>query len=344
MTIMRSRLALSLTAWLVIALGTSSARAQSLDFILNAQSDHEYAHHLGIPSGFGEGEFTLELWILPDDSFPVGSTAGGTEQLTNWSDADNVPYSATSWWYAGNFLLDGHNNNACCGFEYGTFSLQFYGGGRVRWLFGDGISAGFGGVWSIGAFPATNTPSLLDGAWHQLTLVRRWSGTSDADLELWIDGGLVDSETSSVRTDMRFWWDTWPGFGAQAGWFWGTEKQAAIGLISQYEDYKGLVDEVRFWSRAKSPVEIAQEHGAAVSGNEPGLVGRFPFDEGTGVSTCDALEPSLCMSIINAEPSIWSSENAPIAAFVPSLSPLGLVLLSGLIALSCSRVVRAPDS
>lgn len=172
-----------------------------------------------------------------------------------------APYSSGSWWFDGNFLLDGHNNNACCGFSDGTFSLQFYGGGRVRWLFGDGMSAGPGGVWSIGAFPATNTPTLLDGEWHQLTLVRRWSGTSDADLELWIDGALVDSETSTVRTDMTFWWDTWPGFGAQAGWFWGTEKQAAIGVLSQYEDYKGLVDEVRFWSRAKSAAEIAQEFG-----------------------------------------------------------------------------------
>lgn len=259
---MRWRHTLHLMTAMALALSATAVRAQSLNFIQNAPSDHEYAHHLGIPTGFGDAEFTLELWILPDDSLPVGPTTRDTpQQLVNWSDADTAPYSSGSWWFDGNFLLDGHNNNACCGFSDGTFSLQFYGGGRVRWLFGDGMSAGPGGVWSIGAFPATNTPTLLDGEWHQLTLVRRWSGTSDADLELWIDGALVDSETSTVRTDMTFWWDTWPGFGAQAGWFWGTEKQAAIGVLSQYEDYKGLVDEVRFWSRAKSAAEIAQEFG-----------------------------------------------------------------------------------
>ncbi len=313
-----------------VALGINDANGQSLNFIQNAAGDHEYARHVAIPDGFGDGEFTLELWILPDDGPLVGPTTEGTpQQLINWSDSDFEPYSSNEWWFAGNFLLDGHNNNACCGFQDGTFSLQFYGGGRVRWLFGDGASGGPGGVWSIGAYPATTTPSLLDGEWHQLTLVRRWPVASGAELELWIDGALVGSETSTLRTDMTFWWDTWPGFGSQAGWFWGSEKQAAIGVLLQYEDYKGLIDEVRFWSRAKSPSEIAQNFSAPVNGNEAGLVGRFAFEEAVGTTTCDALTPSLCMSIVNAEPSIWSTQNAPLVAAVPGLSLIGIVLLLG---------------
>lgn len=319
--------------FLGVLLATLDASAGSLSFDVNETADHEYAHQLTIPAGFGDGEFTFELWIRLDDSFPVGPTTDGTPgQLTNWSDADEAPYSSCCWWFSGNFLLDGHNNGA---FEDGTFSLQFYGGGRLRWLFGDGAFAGPGGHWSVGAFPATDTPSLLDSAWHQVTLVRRFTGVSDATLELWIDGALVDTEVSNVRTDMRTWWDVWSGFpSGQEGWFWGAEKQAAIGVLSQYEDYKGLVDEVRFWDRAKSAAEIAGGFGDAVTGGEPGLLAVFRFDEETGTTTCDDLDAASCWSIINADASVWSTEEAPVGPMaVPAISfwmslGLGLMLLT----------------
>ncbi|MEM7164273.1 MAG: LamG-like jellyroll fold domain-containing protein [Planctomycetota bacterium] len=301
---------------LFLTLTSSSARASSFEFVVNAQSQHDYGHQLTLPPTFGAGEFTLELWVLPDSSFPVGPTGGGAAQLTNWADADNAPYSFGSWWYDGNFLLDGHNNAS---FAAGTFSLQFYGGGRVRWLFGDGTNAGPGGHWSVGAYPATATASLLDGGWHQITLVRRWSGVADAQLELWVDGTLVATETSSSRTNMRQYWDSWTGFPAlQEGWFWGAEKQAAIGVLSQYEDYKGLLDEVRFWDRAKSASEIATSWNAAVSGLEPGLVGHFAFSEGAGTSACDGLSPTACIVWFLTGPTAWSANNAPLVGGVGS--------------------------
>lgn len=292
--------------------GVGGASASgSLSYTVNAQNEHDYGHQLVIPPGFGEGEFTLELWIKPDETYPLGGTSGGADQLNNWSDADNAPYSSGTWWYEGNFLLDGHNNGS--GFALGTFSLQFYGGGRVRWLFGDGEDAGPGGHWSVGAYPASSTPSLLDGSWHQLTLVRRFAGVSEADLELWVDGALVDSERSTARTDMRMWFDAWTGFpGAQEGWFWGAEKQAAVGVLSQYEDYKGLVAELRFWSIAKPAATIATSFASAVQGNEPGLSGWYPMNEGVGTTTCDVLDASRCITLYEMKPGYWVSEGPPL--------------------------------
>ncbi len=289
----------------------------SLAVFENAPGDYDYGRQLELPPGFGSAEFTFELWIRPDDSYPVGPTTPGTPgQLINWSDADNPPYSSDDWWYEGNFLLDGHNN-ANANFEEGTFSLQFYGGGRVRWHFGDGAVAGPGRHWSVEAFPASTTPSLLDGAWHQVTLVRRWAGAAQADLELWVDGALVATETSSERTDMRTYWDTWSAFPpGQEGWFWGAEKQAAIGVLPQYEDYKGLIDEIRFWSRAKTPAEIAADWADPVDGSEPGLAGVYRFDEGMGTTTCDALEPIRCIDLINMKPGFWSPDNPPLGGLV----------------------------
>ncbi len=296
--------------FLLVAFPASSF-AQSLNFIQNAANDHEYGHQTSLPAGFGAAEFTLELWLRPDDSKPIGATNQGTAgQLANWANADAQPYSSGSWWWRGNFLLDGHNNS---GFEDGTFSLQIVGGGRVRWDFGDGQQQ-TGGHWSVQAYPSSSTPSLLDGGWHSVACVRRWSGASSADLELWIDGALVATETSNVRTNMETaYWNAWTGFpSGQQGWFWGSEKQAAIGVLSQYEDYKGLVDEVRFWSRAKTTNELQNDWDAAVTGSETGLVGWYTFGEGSGSSACNDQNSSNCITLLNTQPSIWDSEDAPL--------------------------------
>jgi chitodextrinase len=301
----------------------SLSLANSVEFFVNAtgSQNQDHADQTVIPAGFGDGEFTLELWIKPNDSFPVGPVVGGNEQLQNWASDDNAPYSSGTWWYKGNFLLDGHNNGS--GFSEGTFSLQFYGGGRVRWLFGDGPnSIPTGGLWNVGASPASSTPSLLDGAWHHLTLVRRWSGQSSSQLELWIDGSLVDTETTPSRTNMRQYWDTWQGFpGGQEGWFWGAEKQAVVGILSQYEDYKGLIDEMRFWSRAKTTNEITTGYANPVVGSEPGLVGNYTFSEAQGGSVCDSLDTNRCLFLQNSNANVWSGENAPLAGSGDTISP-----------------------
>lgn len=290
------------------------AFANSMRFVQNAANDSEFGLQTSIPSAFGSGEFTFELWMKPDNSFPVGAVVPGTAgQRTNWSNVDEQPYSSSGWWFSGNFLLDGHNNNS---FANGTFSLQFYGGGRVRWSFGDGQNAGPGGHWSVQAYPANTTPSLLDGSWHQVTCVRRWDGGSGAILELWVDGSLIATETTPVRTNMASaYWANWSGFPfAGDGWFYGAEKQAAVGQISQYEDYKGLIDEMRFWNRAKTPQELQNDWYKAVIGNEPGLVGRYTFSNIGGTSTCNALGGANCINLSGTDSGNWSTEGAPVGA------------------------------
>ncbi len=299
-------------ARLSIFLLTAHASASSFEFVENAANDHEYGRQLDLPSGFGAGEFTFEIWVKPDDSYPVGAVDQDTPgQLTNWSNVDNQPYSSSGWWFSGNFLLDGHNNNS---FEDGTFSIQFYGGGRVRWSFGDGQGAGPGGHWSVQAYPANTTASLLDGNWHQITCVRRWDGGTGAILELWVDGSLIATETTPARTNMATaYWNNWTGFPFGGdGWFYGAEKQAAVGQLSQYEDYKGLVDEMRFWSRAKSSQELQDDWYKGVVGNESGLAGRYSFSNGSGTSTCNDLGGSPCIQFTGTNASNWNAEDPPL--------------------------------
>ena len=310
--------------FLVGALATVQVDASSLQFIENDSNDYDYGVQTVIPEGFGDGEFTLELWIRPFTNYPIGPTVGqGSDDRLNWAEEDNQPYSASNWWYQGNFLLDGFKFG---NFENGTMALQFYGGGRLRWLWGDGDNAGAGRIRSIGVYPASNTPSLLDDQWHQVTLVRRWSGASSADLELWIDGTLVASDTSPNRTNMASTY--WDGV-VDGGWYWGAEKQAAENTLSTYEDYKGLLDEIRFWSVAKSAQDIQDNYDQPVAGNEAGLVGWYSLSEGTGSSqACNTVTAggSACITLIQMKPGHWSNENAPLAGgdTVPPNPPTNL--------------------
>jgi len=296
-----------------------NATGSSLRFTVNEANPlpsdirYDFGRQLVIPAGFGDGEFTFELWVKADNSFPFGPTQNaGDGQLSNWTDTpvNPQPGNGDGWWYAGNFLLDGHAN---AGDGRGTFSLQIYGRGRVRWHFYDSAAE-----WGVQGANVDTAPNVVDGNWHQITLVRRWQGTTDAVLELWIDGALIAQSTTSVRDNMRAYWDGWAGFRIDnEGWFWGTEKLTAIGYFDRYEDYKGLIDELRLWSRAKSASEIQNNYQAAVTGSEAGLVGLFQFSEGSSNQTCNNLNSNAvsdgdCINLFNMKSGYWSTENAPL--------------------------------
>jgi len=248
--------------------------SSALNFVEGMQ---DYARQLTIPTGFGEGEFTLLITVRLDETYPTGDIS--TDRIGLWSNEDPTPAGATGWWYDGNFLLDGHNDN-----DYsGTFDILIYNEGRVRWLFSDAPN-------TLYAVQNSNANSLLDGQYHQIGLVRRWSGSSDSDLELWVDGQLISTTTIPTRTDMRYYFDTWPGF-PHAGWLWGGEKIASLQTFT-WQDYKGLLSNVAFFGRALVGTEI----GIPVTGAEPGIVGHFPLN--TEPDGCDTLS-SICLELNN---------------------------------------------
>jgi hypothetical protein len=52
--------------------------------------------------------------------------------------------------------------------------------------------------------------------------------------------------------------------------------------------FKGVIDEVRIWNIARTESEIQSTMNQSLNGNEPGLIGYWKFDEGTGSVTSDA--------------------------------------------------------
>jgi hypothetical protein len=296
-----------------------AAHAGSLYFGESRPEHYDFADLPRLPATFGAGEFTFEIWIRPDHRFPVGSTMRGTkDQLKNWSSADPEPYSDPGWWHAGNWLIDGHSRPNGFGptdSRAGTFSLQFYGGGRLRWMFADSDqNMPVGMVYAVQAAGTSSTPSLLDGRWHHVAALRRWREPDGAVLELWIDGAPAGRTEIPLRVDMRRFWGKPPhpeNPSALGGWTFGAEVMTAWDFFfTQYEDYKGWIDEMRFWSRALAPAEIARAAHGADDQLGFGLLGRFAFTEGAGDKACDSIDPDNCMTLHRMTPKSWSSDDA----------------------------------
>lgn len=57
---------------------------------------------------------------------------------------------------------------------------------------------------------------------------------------------------------------------------------------TSYESFKGLIDEVKIWNVARTRAQICTDMRRPAVGNEPGLVGYWKFDEGTGQQAADS--------------------------------------------------------
>jgi Concanavalin A-like lectin/glucanases superfamily len=303
----------------LVSLAPTSALSGSLNFLANRPGEYDFLDIPKVPPSFGSGEFALDLWIKPDTNYPVGGVwRGSYEQLTHWSDADPEPYSSDDWWLSGNWLLDGHTRPE--GFlggntREGTLSLQFYGGGRLRLMFADAkLSYLNGMVYAVQAWPAATTPSLLDGQWHHVMALRRWRQPSGASLELWIDGAMVAATPIPLRTNMSQFWRhlAHPDDPDQlGGWSIGSEVMTAWNYaLTQYEDYKGLVDSLRFWGRAPTGPEIQ-----AMATRQPyptlGLLAHFDFDRRHGASFSDRIDPSYQLTLFRQQTGSISTNDGP---------------------------------
>src|SRR5687768_7905634 len=67
----RMRLAARFAAFIAL-ITSAAAEAGSLYFGANRPEQYDFADLASLPAGFGRGEFTFEIWVKPDKSFPVG--------------------------------------------------------------------------------------------------------------------------------------------------------------------------------------------------------------------------------------------------------------------------------
>jgi hypothetical protein len=87
--------------------------------------------------------------------------------------------------------------------------------------------------------------------------------------------------------------------------------------------FDGLLDEVRIWSIARTPAEVARDMKVVLKGTEPGLVAYYRFSEGSGtftddvtanathrLSVCTAVSGNRCAAANTANPT-WVVSDLP---------------------------------
>ncbi|MFI6585695.1 LamG-like jellyroll fold domain-containing protein [Embleya sp. NPDC050493] len=199
-------------------------------------------------------------------------------------------------------------------------------GGDAHVDLGDPEALRFGGKpYSIEAWvkPAElNGPILARGAAYQLALSPDGTVYLAHSADPWLIGssekitkdvythiaGTFDGKTARVFVNGKL-----SGSGEMAF----VDDVGAVALIGKKVHqgrtigyFKGDIDEVRVWNRARSAAEITADMNHRLIGNEPGLVAYHRFDEGTGTIAYDQTDRALNGVVKGAAQ--WVASEAPV--------------------------------
>jgi hypothetical protein len=186
---------------------------------------------------------------VPDD--PSLSAIGGALTLEFWMNVGEFPFQpreVLGKWGSGGDIDD-------------EFDIDFLGSGRIRMS----ISGETGGYSSL-----TSDTTIYPYTWTHVAGVFDSASTS---LKLFINGELDTSRTPTTVTLDR-----------------DTDQPFRIGTydFTFADNFRGLLDEVRIWNVARTQSEIQANMYSGLSGAEPGLIGYWKFDEGTGDTAYDS--------------------------------------------------------
>ena len=137
----------------------------------------------------------------------------------------------------------------------------------------------YGGIWNTGDGVYLSSTSIESDTWHHAALV--FDGTA-TNLTLYLDGQQVDSETGvtglvDVHNDIIGIGNV--SNGTQFHVDHGGEYTAPNGDVGdQY--FRGMIDEVRVWEIAREQSDIQATMETVLSGEEDGLLGYWPLDQG----------------------------------------------------------------
>ncbi|HET7625544.1 MAG TPA: FG-GAP-like repeat-containing protein, partial [Verrucomicrobiae bacterium] len=185
------------------------------------------------------------------NGFALRFDSGSWISFTNGVIPTSGDFTVEAWAYAGSWKADNaYHEILSQGSGGNAFYLGITPGNRIR--SGDG--------WGD-----TGVPFPFDG-WHHFAIVK-----SSTNTLLYIDGMLVASRGSAIPNPHA------------------TDNFRISRQYSTYgESWPGDIDEVRVWNVARTPEEIQLNLTNRLTGSEPGLVGYWRFDEGTGNIVSDA--------------------------------------------------------
>jgi hypothetical protein len=254
---------------------------------------------VSIDSSTGEWTYTPNSNYSGSDSFQLRASGGGltdTETISVSVTADNDPNIAGSVLQLGggtnDYAVVAHDNTLNA--TSNGFTVEFWMNGS-----GGGANAGildkmdqtptsiFNG-WKINldgtgtkpAFYLGDTDAVLnvnhattvtDGAWHHIAAV--YDGTANT-IEIYVDGVASGSPVSvSALTVSEF----------------ANTDALLIGEddVNNNPNYKGMLDDIRIWSDARTAGEISNYKDKLLSGDEANLVAYYTMESPDGTTITD---------------------------------------------------------
>jgi hypothetical protein len=209
----------------------------------------------------GSGGFT-------SSSDAVVSFSGGSDYISMGSTwMTNQVFSISMWLRPGasqNQYADILDNNHVGGISW-VIEQNYTTNNQYTWGPGDGS----GGVMF----------NLAANTWQHLAITRDSTNIN----RVYINGVLVGTAAGSGQINYNgnqaLYLGRWGG-GTGRGW-------------------NGMVDEVRIWNRALTAGEVAANMSGSLTGSEPGLIGYWPFSEGTGISSADLSPSNHVATLVN---------------------------------------------
>ncbi len=155
------------------------------------------------------------------------------------------------------------------------------------------------------AYVAGNLSSL-QGGWHHLAVTYDGRGGSTAadGIAFYVDGLVVPV----VRVNN-------PAYVAMENGTRALQIGRESGGVSQYG---GGLDELRLWNVARTPSQLQAHMAAELSAIEPGLIGYWKFNEGTGTTAADDAGNGLTATLFNSP--TWTA-GGPIGSTTPDVTP-----------------------
>lgn len=216
------------------------------------------------PCDVGAGSFTIEFWIRGTLAENATSGFGGGVEVTGPA------------WIFGNMLVD----RDIWGSSDADWGISV-AGGRVRF----GTGRGDPPLGSDTESTIEGNAVVLDGTWRHIACVR---DIATGRKRIFVDG-VLDFESVALLSFDDLSYPNGGVPGSVTPWnpyiVLGAEKHDAG---SSFPSFRGWMDELRIWSVARSPEEIAASRQLVLPPGTPGLVGQYRFEEGSGTVVADS--------------------------------------------------------
>jgi hypothetical protein len=209
---------------------------------------------------------------------------GAFVQVAHDPALDAFPLTITFW------LKTTDTNTQALGLvsKYADASLNGYAlfllGGHVRgWYFKDANDY----VWDGGE--GLDGGFVANGNWQHIAMV-----VDNASGRLYVNGALASSFN-------------WTGMAGATT----TSLPLQFGRYSTYPvSFQGELDEITLWNHAFTEDEIGLDMNHPLSGSEPGLLGYWPLDDGSGPTATDATGHGYNGTLENGP--VWQASTVPL--------------------------------